>query len=156
ATAFWGTLNNGYNLSQIDTTKNGFAYRINMADPGISPGGTGIPNRIHVAEQILAGLFGANKANQTNLNDGQYWDIIGTGTSNGVFRDGLVNFSITAGQNGDFQANSGFVDKTFPGTPGNVVPTTTTANSNQNFACEFLSYVEFPTNGTYILGVASD
>jgi hypothetical protein len=161
ATAFWGTLTNGYNLSQIDTTKNGFALRVRQADPGISPASTTTATRIHVAEQILAGLYGPNTATavQTNPVDGQFFDIVGTGRSNGI-----INFVVNnnfdqgafRGGAGAGTAGGGFIETIFPGTPGNIFPTTTTANSNNNFACEFLSYVEFPTNGTYVLGVASD
>ena len=70
-------------------------------------------------------------------------------------RIGFLVFGCT--ENGDFRStgaiSNGYLETLIPGIPGNVVP-----NNNQynNYASEILAYVEFPTNGTYILGVSSD
>jgi hypothetical protein len=150
-TGFWGTLNNALSLSQINTNEPGFAVRLYQLDALATSGTTTIPNRVHVAEQILAGLWGPNVAVLTTNNDGKFYDLIGTGKSNGV-----VNLNIiTKGENGDFRSTGGFLEKLLQGIPGAV---TATVNSDQynDIAAEILSYVEFPTNGNYILGVSSD
>ena len=147
-TPFWGTLTNAI-AKQVDTNKPGFKMRAYELNPQPNGATTIIPNRIHVAEQILAGLWGTNAANQAAYTNGGYVNVRGTGPSNGV-----INFNLLgAAQIGDFQAAAGFPDQVFFGIPGNV---TANANTNNDFACEILAYVEFPTNGTYTLGVASD
>jgi len=99
----------------------------------------------------LAGIWGPNVALNGSFNDNPFIDLIGTGPSNGVIN--LNGLGMGAG--GDFQPTN-FLETIFPGIPGNVQFPAISANSNCNFAIEFLSYVEFPTNGTYQLGVASD
>jgi len=153
-TSFWGTLTNSLTLSQINTNHPGFAVHVYQVDgkAQVSSGNPTIPTRIHVAEQVLAGIWGANAANLTNLNDGLFWDLAGTGPSNGV-----LNLNIPGqGQAGDFQSGGGYFETLFPGIPGAVQFPAINSNSNNSFASEFYTYVEFPTNGTYILGVSSD
>jgi hypothetical protein len=69
----------------------------------------------------------------------------------------VVNFdtggSATSGADGDFQAPT-FVETRWPGIP-KLLNGNTDANSD-NATAEVLAYVEFPTNGTYTLGVSSD
>jgi hypothetical protein len=146
-TPFWGTLTNAM-TSSVDAAKPGFKMRIYELNPQPNGATTIIPNRIHVAEQILAGLWGTNAVGRAAYTNGGYANLQGTGPSNGV-----INLNIPGAQIGDFQAAAGFPDQLFPGIPGNV---TANANTNNDFACEILAYVEFPTNGTYTLGVASD
>jgi hypothetical protein len=153
-TSFWGTLSNSLSLTQINTNSPGFALEVFQVDgfAKVTSGNPNMPTRIHVAEQVLAGLWGPNVARQTNLNDGLYWDLVGTGKSNGV-----LNLNIPGnGQAGDFQSGGGFIESLFPGIPGTIQFPAINANSNNSFVGEFLSYVEFPTNGTYTLGVSSD
>jgi hypothetical protein len=87
--------------------------------------------------------------NQTAYTNSGYVNLTGTGPTAGV-----INLNILgAAQAGDFQSAGGFADQIFAGIPGNL---TANANTNNDFACEILAYVEFPTNGAYTLGVASD
>ena len=139
-------------MAAVDTNHPGFAMRVYQVDPKASTAGTVTPTRIHVAEQILAGLWGTNAARLTNLNDGAYWDLAGTGKVTGV-----INMNIPGqGQIGDFQSGGGFTETLFPGIPGTLQFPANNSNSYNCFAAEFLAYVEFPTNGTYTLGVSSD
>jgi hypothetical protein len=147
-TPFWGTLTNAITAA-VDTNKPGFKMRAYQLNPQPNGAGTIIPNRIHVAEQILAGLWGTNAVNQTAYTNSGYVNLTGTGPTAGV-----INLNILgAAQAGDFQSAGGFADQIFSGIPGNL---TANANTNNDFACEILAYVEFPTNGAYTLGVASD
>jgi hypothetical protein len=147
-TPFWGTLTNAITRA-VDLNKPGFKLREYQLNPQPNGATTIIPNRIHVAEQILAGLWGTNAANQTSYTNGGYVNIQGTGPAAGV-----INFNLLgAATIGDFQSGGGFADQIWPGVPGNL---TANANTNNDFASEILAYVEFPTNGTYTLGVASD
>src|SRR5262249_28344603 len=118
ATAFWGTLSNALSLAQINTNEQGFAIRPYQLDgkAQVTSGSPTIPNRIHVAEQILAGLWGPNVASTSNYNDKPFTDLIGTGPSNGV-----VNLNgLGMGAGGDFQPGGGFLETIFPGIPGFV------------------------------------
>jgi hypothetical protein len=100
---------------------------------------------------LLAGLWGPNAALNGTFNDKPFIDLIGTGPSNGVINlNGLGMAAV-----GDFQPTN-FLETIFPGIPGALQFPAINSNSNNNFAIEFLSYIEFPTNGTYQLGVASD
>ncbi len=158
-TPFWGTLSNRYYaLGTGDTNKFGFKLRTYQVDPGFGPKTTNtitvgtltIPNRIHVAEQILAGMWGPNVANVAALTDGGYADILGTNNISG-----LINFNAQVpGQAGDFQSPA-YPDQQFPSLPG-LGPTVINNDRSNSVAMEIRAYVEFPTNGTYIMGVASD
>lgn len=150
ATSFWGSLTNGLALGLGDTNAPGFKLRAYQLDPKATAGTTVIPTRVHVAEQILAGLWGANVAKTTNLTDGIYWDWIGTGPTNGT-----INFNLPGqAQIGSFQSPN-YPDRLFPGIPG-AVTATVNSDTNNDYVFEYLAYVEFPTNGTYTLGVNSD
>jgi len=153
-TSFWGTLTNALDLTAVNTNQPGFALRAVQVDPKATAGTTTIPTRIHVAEQVLSGLYGTNSLKQTNLTDGLYWDFNGTGKVTGVLNLNLPATAVI----GDFTTNggAGFTETVWPGLPGNVANPGVNANGNNNFAAEFLAYVEFPTNGTYTLGVNSD
>ena len=64
-----------------------------------------------------------------------------------------VNFNVTAPQAaGNFGTNNGYGDRLFPGIPGTVF----SGQGNNSFVSEVLTYIEFPTNGTYTMGVNSD
>jgi hypothetical protein len=150
ATSFWGSLTNGLAVGAGDTNKAGFKMRVYQVDPKATAGTTVIPTRIHVAEQILAGIWGPNVGRTTNLNEGPYWYWTGTGPTNGT-----LNFNLPSqAQAGSFQLPN-YPDRLFPGIPGTVTATVN-SDTNNDFAIEYLAYVEFPTNGTYTLGVNSD
>jgi len=123
----------------------------------VTTSGMTIPNRTAITEQILAGLWGPNfadPAGKTNALaaalDLGYYDLIGTGPSNGVIN---INGSFP-GQNGNFNAVPWF-EQPMPGLPG-TGPTTINNDRFNSVALEILSYIEFPTNGTYTLGISSD
>jgi hypothetical protein len=152
ATAFWGTLAEGFPPGVGDSARRGYYLRTFQPD---QTGSTASATRIHVAEQILAGGWTNNMANLASATaslpppTNKYFVLAGTGGAAGV-----INFNPASGngsQIGDFQSPTN-VDQLLPGIPG----TGTTANRTNSFVAEFLTYVEFPTNGTYILGVNSD
>ena len=160
STAFWGTLanQNGYPLGSGDSSRRGFLLRTYALDPS---GSTAIPQRNHVTEQILTGLWGPNTANPVspvygNANNflppptNGYFILAGSGSGGS---NGLVNFNPGGGSQGDFTSANGYTDQVLPGIPGTVG---TAANRTNDYVCEFLSYLEFPTNGTYLLCVSSD
>lgn len=80
----------------------------------------------------LDGLYGANTADLTGADASGYFTI-----------DGVVNWNIAAGSTVD----------TFPG--ADAMPGIT-GDSTVNFTEEVISYLEFPSAGTYTLGVNSD
>ena len=150
ATPFWGTLTNA-TTALVDTNKPGFKMRIYQLDPKATTGTTVIPTRVHVAEQMLSGVWGVNAAKPTAYTNNGYVNIQGTGPTAGV-----INFNLLgAAQIGDFQSTGGFTDQVWPGVPGTITATVN-SDTNNDFAAEILAYVEFPTNGTYFLGVSSD
>jgi hypothetical protein len=153
ATAFWGTLAEGFPLGVGNPAKRGFYLRTFQAD---QTGSTATDTRVHAAEQILAGLWTNNMANLASATaslpppTNKYFVLAGTGGAAGV-----INFNPARGTNvsdiGDFQSPTN-ADQLLPGIPG----TGTAGNRTNSFVAEFLTYVEFPTNGTYVLGVNSD
>jgi hypothetical protein len=178
-----GTLHGGYPTAWANTNKPGFRVRSYEVDPAISDEGvnlgavtTGVlvtAQRTTVTEQILAGIYGPDWSRKTNSASGPgvnytpaqagftsatdlgYFDVIGTGPSNGV-----INFNgawpATAGV---FASNTppvlNYFDMPMPGVPG-FGPTIVNSDRSNSLALEILAYVQFPTNGTYMLGVASD
>jgi hypothetical protein len=165
----WGQLTNGFPLGSGDANRRGFLLRTWAMD---SPGSVTKPQRVHVAEQVLAGLWTNNFANIINASNvaagwmtnpyppgGNYFILAGNG-GNGT--NGLVNFNPGGpppGAAGSFSsavrdsANFPYNDQPLPGiqgTNGAGLP------NNNNFVAEFLTYVEFPNAGTYMLSVASD
>jgi hypothetical protein len=150
ATPFWGTLTNA-TTALVDTNKPGFKMRIYQLDPKATAGTTVIPTRVHVAEQVLGGVWGTNAAKPTAYTNNGYVNLQGTGPTAGV-----INFNLLgAAQIGDFQSGGGYADQIWPGVPG-FITATVNSDTNNDFAVETLAYVEFPTNGTYFLGVSSD
>jgi len=117
-------------LGSQDTAKVGFMYSTRQVDRA---GTTGMPNRIYVAEQLLQGGWGTNSA------------TLASGPVSGV-----INFNVEANTQGNFTANNGYPDGLVPGIPG------LSALPNDDFACEILTYVEFPAAGFYTLGFNSD
>jgi hypothetical protein len=125
--------NIGVALGKEDATKPGFVMNIRAADAGSSGAGVGtMVNRMHVGEQMLAGLYGPNVATVSSTTVPE-----------------TINFDI-AGPDGDFNAAGGYPDVPFPG-----IPVATTAPTD-NFAAEFLTWVEFKTAGVYGMCVNSD
>ncbi len=179
-TPFWGTLHHGYDPSFADTNSPGFKVRAYEVDPAYTSSGTNMgpvttsnfapPNRNYITEQMLSGLWGPNWANLAPTNYGVafpavggpfyhgftdfgYMDIKGTGPTNGV-----INFNGQyTNQAGNFQysASYRYFNQPMPGITG--IGPTTSGSARQNGNClEVLSYILFPTNGTYTLGVSSD
>ena len=117
------------------------------APPAQADGGE-LPDQVAIAEQILAGLWGTaqaltngNVADLSQFTDNGYYDLAS-----------VVNLSgNNAGTElGYFTSANGYPDSGAPGMPGSV-PTYW-----DQYAAEFLTYVEFPAAGLYTMGVASD
>lgn len=123
-------LTGGAPLGSEDPTKAGFMYKTYQVSPN---GTTQLPNRIHVGEQVLKGLWGANTA---TLASGPVTDVI--------------NFDINQGAQGFFNANNGYPEALIPGIPG------TGSNPTESFACEITTYVEFTNAGFFSLVFNSD
>jgi hypothetical protein len=146
-TEVYGTLATGGSpLGSGDPAKRGFLlnmYQVHRL------GGVNIPTRIHVAEQVLAGLW-TNNVIPLGPGPGGAYVFAGAG-ENGT--NGLVNFNQDApGNAGRFNAGNGRTDRAFPGIPNNNLP----VGQTDSFVGEVLTWVEFPTNGTYRMTVASD
>jgi len=145
-TPFWGTLATG-SVTLQDQNSPGFKMRIYALD---DLGFQDMNNRYHNAEQALTGIWGPNVVNPannpTNANVGGYFIYPGAGPSNGV-----VNFDFTAGS-----ADGNFNAPNFPAFPWPGINSLATGNKQNSFVGEFLSYVTFPSNGVYTLGVSSD
>jgi hypothetical protein len=100
-------------------------------------GSRGIIEQVTFFEQILAGAVGPNVADLS-------------AASGGIFTvPGTINWSTTysSDSNGYFDNDSAVL-----GLPGTADSSYTSANT----AVEFLTYIEFPAAGYYILGVNSD
>lgn len=140
---YYGTLLGGYPLGVGDPAKPGFLVRTFQA---WQPGGVALPTRIYVAEELLAGIWtNANSANLTTATDG-YFVRQGSGPT-----DGVINFNFYPAEAGDFTAANGHAERPIPGIPG-----LSTSYQSNSITSEVVAYVEFPTNGTYVLGVNSD
>jgi hypothetical protein len=98
-----------------------------------------IPNRWHVRDAQLEGLFGETvatvPATPTGISVVNYWDQQDNPTR------------------GFFNPDNGFPDATFPGIPGTP---TDTGRARDDFAMEIVAYIEFPNPGFYVMGVNSD
>jgi hypothetical protein len=95
------------------------------------------PNRWHIADQQVEGLFGANVATQT-----------------GPVNIDYVNVEQAAVQTtGFFNEGNGYPVALIPGIPGN---TTVAGRNTDNIAMDVVTYIELPTAGVYSMGVASD
>src|SRR6185436_15018745 len=118
-------------------------------------GTTVLPQHVEAAEQVLAGLWTNNFANLAGSING-FFVRGGTG-ENGT--NGLINFNQGApAGDGDFRltggAVNGYTDQQFPGMPGPLgLPSPRDFDS---IVGEATAWIEFPTNGTYTMGVASD
>lgn len=135
--AAYGTLPSAAALpaSAVDKTKKGFRIRTYQIDGGTQEG------TIAYNEGILAGTQGPNVA---NLSDAGGVD------ANGYFTwPGVVNLDTsTTGQNGYFN-DPDYTASLFPGIPG-------TLDTQENFALEVLTAVEFPSTGMYTMVVNTD
>lgn len=95
--------------------------------------GTTVPNNLEFTEGMLAGLLGANQADQAGFVNGVYAET------------GTINYArIVDETNGNFTP-----DRLHPGIPG-------AEGSTENYASEFTTYVQFPAAGYYRMGVNSD
>ncbi len=124
----------------------GFRYRVDQIPQGNNA--SELSDSVEVAEQIVAGLWGVNAsltssnvANVSTFLDNGYLDLTT-----------VVNMS---GGNGGadlgfFTSADGYPDSAPPGIPGTI------SGYVDQFAAEFLTYVEFPAAGIYTMGVASD
>ncbi len=102
-------------------------FRVHPYQTSTTEGGS-----IAWTEGMQAGLYGPNLADLSGADANGYYTITN-----------VVNWNISSG---------GSVD-TFP--PADNFPGIG-ANGTVNFSEEVLTYIEFPTNGTYMLGVNSD
>jgi len=118
----------------VDTTKPGLKARVWQLD---QVGSNTIVNRIHRAEQQLAGVIGPNVANLEEAVDG--W-----------FPCDLINWDADSADNGNWPFS--YHGTTVPGVPG----TTTGGYPTDNVAAEIVTYIDFPTAGFYGMGVNSD
>jgi hypothetical protein len=144
-TEYWSTLTGGSPLGSGDPTKRGFLLNMWQVH---RLGGVNIPTRIHVAEQVLAGLW-TNNVIAPGPGPGGAYIFTGAG-ENGT--NGLVNFNQDAPANaGRFNAGNGRTDRAFPG-----IPSALPVGNTDSIVGEVLVWVEFPTNGTYRMTVASD
>lgn len=125
----YSVLGGGFPLGSQDPAKVGFMYSTYQVDPN---GSTQLPNRIHVGEQVLQGWWGANAAS------------LASGPISGV-----INFDINAGSQGNWTAPD-YPEDFVPGIPGS------SASGTESFACEILTYIEFPDAGVYGLVFNSD
>ncbi len=152
ATEWYGVLTNALPLASINTNQTGFLVRTYQAD---QQGGTQIGNRIADGEQVLAGLYGPNVINvYSNLYYGApvngYFTVSGNSPTNGI-----INFDTPGNHDGDFQPGNGYSDLPWPGIPG-VGTGAAGGHHTDSYAAEILAYVNFPTNGLYIMGFNSD
>jgi len=137
-------------LGSGDASKPGFRLRVDQLPLGFN--NSELNASAEAIEQVLAGLWGPGQAlSSSNIAD------LAQFTDNGYYDlTGLVNFS---GNNsgtelGNFTSANGYPDAAFPG----VVASNPTAPANpyDQFAAEFITYIEFPQPGYYRMGVASD
>jgi hypothetical protein len=125
-------VNGAWAVTGVNTADKGFKYR-----PWNSGEGNAQPNTVWWTEEQLAGLHGANNADLSILDDGNYYDY-----------KGIVNFDIGSGD-GDFTAANGYPDIAFPGLPG--------ANgTTDNSSFEILTFLQFKQVGVYTMCVNSD
>lgn len=146
---YYGTVVAGAPLGSGDEAQRGFLLRPFQAS---QDGSSSVPTRVYAAEELLAGIWTNNNvANLTSNTVNGYFRLAGTGPTNG-----LINFNYQAPGTGagDFQVGTGYQDMQFPGMP--TLGSTAQNSGFNSFAFEALAYVEFPTNGTYVMGVNSD
>jgi len=118
----------------VDTTKPGMKARVWQLD---QVGSNTIVNRIHRAEQQLAGVIGPNVADLSLAVDG--W-----------FHCEQINWDADSADNGNWPFS--YYGTTVPGIPG----ATTGGFPTDNIAAEIVTYIDFPTAGFYGMGVNSD
>lgn len=116
--------------SNPDTAKTGFSIRPHQVP-------SGQPNSTRFTEEQLAGLRGDNQIDLT---------AISADAAGFVARE-LVDYKNAAGGSGNFTTDTEFTDLGIPGG---------TLTTEDNSAFEALTYVEFPSRGNYVMGVASD
>ncbi|MBX7106728.1 MAG: hypothetical protein K1X57_21820, partial [Gemmataceae bacterium] len=99
-------------------------------------------NNIEWAEGVLTGKVAPNSA-----------DLTGFGADGYYLESGTINYNQPNDAGDGLESNGNFVpDKKIPGIPGKGDP----AAARDNIVGEFLTYVEFPTAGAYMMGVNSD
>ncbi|HEX7861436.1 MAG TPA: PA domain-containing protein [Verrucomicrobiae bacterium] len=119
-----------------DNTKPGFNARIYQLEPYLDAAGalTGMATELYYADALFSGAAGANVADLSTASDGLF--AVET----------VINLNADEGNAGAFPD-----DARMPGIPG-----LGTANTTDNIAGEFTTYIEFPTAGVYRMGVNSD
>jgi len=122
----------------VDKTKPGFKIKTYQTDGGSQA------NTIQFAENMLAGLNGANVANLQ--------DVTGVDSKGYFTWTGIINFDVTpTAADGHFN-DTDYTDNNFPGIPGSP----NTGIATENFTEEIFTALEFPTAGVYTLDVNSD
>ncbi|HYG35624.1 MAG TPA: leucine-rich repeat domain-containing protein, partial [Clostridia bacterium] len=94
------------------------------------------PNSLEFAEQQLAGMHGPNIADISASNQGWFTNT------------GAINYAFGIPDAGSFQSLNGYPEQCFPGV-------SQYGASVNNSALEVLTFIEFPSAGTYTLGVNS-
>ena len=122
-----------------NATKPGFRIHVWQIQNGYT-WVNGYQNELNSTEQQLAGLINTNTvAGESGTNTADF-----TAFTNGEYSEtNVINYS------SGLDAGSIIGDTLLPGLPGSL-------GSFDNTVMEVLSFVEFPTNGLYHLGVASD
>lgn len=142
---FYGTVHGAFAPGSGDPAKRGFLWRTYQVD---GAGTTVLQTHAEAAQQAIEGIWTNNFANLTSNTINGYFVLAGDGTD---FLHGLVNFNQDAPSTaGNFTSGSGFTDQQFPGMPG------FSPRNLDSFVGEATTYIEFPTNGTYVMGVSSD
>ncbi|HEY5914277.1 MAG TPA: PA domain-containing protein [Verrucomicrobiae bacterium] len=122
-------------------------FKVKVAQLPIGFNNTELNPSAEAIEQVLAGLWGTNQAlassnvaDLTLFTDNGYYDLTG-----------VINISgnNAGAELGNFTTANGYTDAANPGIPG-------TTGYNDQFAGEFITYIEFPQAGYYRMGVASD
>jgi hypothetical protein len=116
--------------SNPDSSKTGFSIRPHQVT-------SGQPNSTRFTEEQLAGLRGDNQIDLTAI----------SADATGFVARELVDYKNASGGSGNFTTDTEFTDL---GIPGGALTT------EDNSAFEALTYVEFPSRGNYVMGVASD
>jgi|GEM_PF-665730 len=154
------TIPASFAVSGADTTKPGFKARVHLIDNHRAPGDA---NLVINAERQLADGFKdwtthQPMSNYANLNPDPSLELP-IADADGWFAVNLINFDIT-GQNGNFRDSStpARPDTQFPGIPGvksDGSAFSTGAGATENFAVEFVTYLQLKAGG-YRFGFNSD
>ncbi len=126
-----------------DSSKPGISARVYQVG---QIGGIIADTQISSAEQLLAGILGPNVADLT-------------GSVNGVWSQGVINWNVEMNAGGSGTEIGSFTSATTPSRmddPMPGMPGTLTTHPRDSVAAELITYAEFPKAGLYTMGVNSD